>query len=112
MEELKAQFQRAEVHSLFQEQKVTELSTNLESQVNENKSLWNQVEYLTNKLHRSQQQRDLFYTERATKCFEEQTLKLKLDQQLEETKIQLAHQRSQEELMVNKEKEITSELEK
>lgn len=114
VEELKAQLQKAEDHSFFQEQKVTELSTNLESEVNENESLWNQVEYLTNELNRTktwtQQQSNLFRKERA-QCFKEQTLRIQLGQQLEETKKQLAHQKSQEELLVNKEKETRSELE-
>ncbi len=114
VEELKAQLQRAEERSFFQEQKVTELSTNLESEVNENESLWNQVEYLTGELHRAkaqtQQQSNLFCEERA-KCFEEQTLRIQLGEQLEETKQQLAHQKIQEDVLVNKEKETRSELE-
>lgn len=114
VEELKAQLQRAKEHSLCQGQMVTEISTNLESEVNENESLWNQVEYLTNQLHRvktlARQHSNLFRKVTA-KCFKEHTLRIQLGQQLEEIEKQLAHQKSQEGLLVNKEKETRSELE-
>lgn len=51
VEVLKAQLQKENKHRFFQAQKITELSTNLELEMKENKTLWNQVEYLTNELH-------------------------------------------------------------
>ncbi|XP_044217997.1 interaptin-like [Thunnus albacares] len=101
VEELKAQIQKAQEHISSQEQKATELSISLKSEMSENECLWDQVEYLTNKLHRErtrrQQESDLFKKERA-RCFEEKTLRRQLGQQLEEAKKQLVDQKSQEEL--------------
>lgn len=64
VEKLKVQPQRAEEQIYIQEKTGTELCTNLEPEVTENESLWNQVEYLTNVLHRErtwrQQQNNMF----------------------------------------------------
>lgn len=49
--EKEALVQKEEKRRFFQAQKITELSTNLELEMNENKTLWNQVEHLTNELH-------------------------------------------------------------
>ncbi len=115
VEDLKTQLQRAEEHSSSQEHRVNQLSTNLESETNENQTLWDQVEYLTNELHKERQMRrqqtHLCQKERAM-GYEQYNLRLRLGQQLEEMERQLAHQKSQEELLVCKERETRTELEK
>lgn len=50
--DLKAQLQTKEAQVRTHAQMVTELTRQLESEVNENKALWLQVEFLTNEVHR------------------------------------------------------------
>lgn len=52
VEVLKVHLQDAEQHIAFQEEKVNELFTRLDTGTKENKSLWKQVEYLTNGLQK------------------------------------------------------------
>lgn len=68
VEVLKAHLQDAEQHIAYQEEKVSELSTRLDTETKENNSLWKQVEYLTNGLQ------------------EESSLKLELSEQLQQQK--------------------------
>ncbi|KAM7388234.1 hypothetical protein PAMP_024425 [Pampus punctatissimus] len=88
VEELKAQLQKAHDCISSQEQKATQLAKKLQLEVSENESLWNQVAYLTNKLHREKNWRQQQSKKESTKYFEEQTLRRQYCQQLEETKIQ------------------------
>lgn len=95
MEELKTQLHRAE-----EEQRVKELSTNLESETNKNKTLCNQVEYLTIKLHKEGERRKQL----ANPCqkersivFEQYTLNIQLGKQLKEIERRLAEQMWQNE---------------
>ncbi|XP_044053878.1 golgin subfamily A member 6-like protein 22 [Siniperca chuatsi] len=126
VEELKAQLQSAENHSPRQEEKVKQLTTKLEGQMIQIESLQKQVENLKNNLlqeRRSRQQEknssvqdkvrelnDLLGQERAINIWEH-TMRLQLSKELENTKEQLARQKSLKEMFINKEKETRSELE-
>ncbi|XP_042246915.1 centrosomal protein of 128 kDa-like [Thunnus maccoyii] len=113
VEELKTQLQMANEHNISQEKKVTDLCTSLASEVEENKTLWDQIEYLTNELHKErdwrQQQTRLCQTERA-KAGQEYTQKIQLTKKLEESEKELAQQKSKEALLVLKEKQLRAEF--
>eukprot|EP00064_Thunnus_orientalis_P012489 superscaffoldBa00001923_g12524 len=103
----------ANEHNISQEKKVTDLCTSLASEVEENKTLWDQIEYLTNELHKErgwrQQQTRLCQTERA-KAGQEYTQKIQLTKKLEESEKELAQQKSKEALLVLKEKQLRAEF--
>ncbi|KAG8013856.1 hypothetical protein GBF38_016062 [Nibea albiflora] len=86
-EEMKSQLQRAEDNGTFQERKVKELSENLEHETTENRTLWDQVEYLTNELAKERDGRkrhvDL-YRQEILKNQELNTLKTQLLQQVQD----------------------------
>ncbi|KAG8013875.1 hypothetical protein GBF38_016088 [Nibea albiflora] len=87
MEEMKSQLQRAEENGTFQERKVNELSENLEHETMANRTLWDQVEYLTNELGRERDGRkrhvDL-YRQEILKNQELNTLKTELLEQVQD----------------------------
>lgn len=68
VEELKTQLHQAEQHSLSKEQRIKQLSNKLESETNESKALWDQVEYLTIEHNKERDKRkqlaDLFQREK------------------------------------------------
>lgn len=93
VDELKTQFQIAVEHISCLEQKITELSTKLESETKENRKLWDQVEYLTIQLHKEKNCR-----KKQTHLYQkERTLRIQLDKQLEEAQEQLDQQKSRKE---------------
>lgn len=119
-EELKARLQSAEIHSACQQGKVKQLTNVLERQIMQTESLKEQVENLKNKPLQEEsgitsdevtELKDLLEQERA-KHFQEQNMKLQLCKELEESKEQLAHQKSLKEMFIIKEKETRSELER
>ncbi|KAG8003219.1 hypothetical protein GBF38_007622 [Nibea albiflora] len=87
LEEIKSQLQRAEENGTFQERKVSELSENLEQETTENRTLWDQVEYLTNELGKERDGRkrhvDL-YRQEILKNQELNTLKMQLLQKVQD----------------------------
>ncbi|XP_027147567.1 microtubule organizer protein 1-like isoform X2 [Larimichthys crocea] len=87
LEEMKSQLQRAEENGSFQERKVRELSGNLEHETTENKTLWDQVQYLTNELGKERDGRkrhvDL-YRQEILKNQELNTLNRQLFQQVQD----------------------------
>ncbi|XP_069562046.1 trichohyalin-like [Brachyistius frenatus] len=114
VEELKAELQRAEEHHVSQEKSLTELSNNLMSETKENKELGNQIEYLSVELHKektsAKEQRDLYRNTRA-KYLEQQTLRIKLGRELQESQKQLADEGRQVKLLVKKQNGMRKKVE-
>lgn len=82
-------------------QRITELSTTLETETQENQNLWDQVEFLTKELHRERcerkRQAELYCKEQA-KSHREYTLRMELSKQLEKLHNDKQHMESQWEL--------------
>ncbi|XP_047424809.1 early endosome antigen 1-like [Mugil cephalus] len=105
--EMNAQLQRVEDISLFQKEHISQLYANLESEQLKNKTLWNQVEHLTNELHGAK----VYSGEQRAKYLKEQSLRFNVEKQLDESRTELAHEKSEKELLMNKEEETRNELE-
>lgn len=98
VERLKTQLKSALEHIVSQDQNVAELSTKLESEIKENKTLWDQVEYLTTELNRERIYREKQMCHRE-KAEDAHNVRNHLNKQLEEMQKQLVEQeRQQEEL--------------
>lgn len=87
-EEVTTQLRKVEENALSLEQRVTELSTRLYTEVSENKSLWEQVEYLTCELRDERK----WSKQLEEHCKSESLLNVKLENQLLDTERQLAEQ--------------------
>lgn len=100
VERLKTQLKSALEHIASQDQNVAELSTKLESEIKENKTLWDQVEYLTTELNRERIYREKHLCHREKAEFQDaHNVRNHLNKQLEEMQKQLVEQeRQQEEL--------------
>ncbi|XP_047450647.1 trichohyalin-like [Mugil cephalus] len=94
--EKNAKLQRVEETSLFQKECISQLSTNLQSQKYENKTLWSHIDYLTNELQGAKD----YSEEQRAKYLTEQSLRIKLQQVVEETKKLEAQLKDTEELDV------------
>ncbi|TKS73971.1 hypothetical protein D9C73_008052 [Collichthys lucidus] len=101
LEEMKSQLQRAEENGSFQERKVRELSENLEHETTENRTLWDQVQYLTNELRKERDGRkrhvDL-YRQEILKNQELTTLNRQLFQQVQDLQSKQAYVMSENEI--------------
>ncbi|XP_035515107.1 cingulin-like [Morone saxatilis] len=125
VEELKAQLQSAENHSTCLEEKVMQVTTKLEQQ--KIQTLQEPAENLKNKLlpekssgqqeknstleDKVQELNDLLGQQRVIN-FQDHSMRLQLSKELEETKGQLARQKTLKEMFINKGKETREELER
>lgn len=82
VEDLKAQLQRAEEQVHVHKQANAKVSANLESEVNENETLWNQVEFLTSEIHRER----LNVRKQQARFLDEQCQRIKIGHELEEAR--------------------------
>ncbi|XP_030267252.1 ELKS/Rab6-interacting/CAST family member 1-like isoform X2 [Sparus aurata] len=88
VEELKTQLQRATEYGAFQEQRIHQLSENLELETNENTTLWDQILALNANLHQVKQHREM----NKDLLLREEHKSQALSQKLEEMQSQLDEQ--------------------
>lgn len=100
VENLKNQLQSALEHIVSQNQNAAEISKKLQSEVKENKTLWDQIEYLTTELNKERILREKHICPSEKANFQEaQKLRNNLNKQLEEMQKQLVEQERQQEMM-------------
>ncbi|KAM7366874.1 hypothetical protein PAMP_014812 [Pampus punctatissimus] len=110
LEEVNNQLQQEKNHNSSQAKRVSELSTKLESEVKENKCLWDQIEYLTIELHKVRQwtkHMDKEYQAEKNKAHEAHLQKEELIRQLNQ---ELAHKTTQKKMLCLKHKEELKKL--
>ncbi len=114
IEELREELKKEREYSSTHKQHIAELSENLEYEAEENKTLWDQVEYLTQDHNKAKvlakEQNEELRKERA-KGLELERERIIAGRELEELKVQLETMKNVEENLRKKEKETRSELE-
>lgn len=100
VEKLKNQLQSTLEHIVSQNQKSAEISKKLQREVKENKTLWDQVEYLTTELNKERIFREKHHVCRREKADFQEALNVQnsLNKQVEETQKQLVEHERQKEL--------------
>lgn len=100
VEKLKNQLQSALEHIVSQNQKSAEVLKKLQREVKENKTLWDQVEYLTTELNKERTFREKHTCHRKKADFQEaQNVPNNLNKQLEEMqRLLVEHERQQKDL--------------
>lgn len=106
-EQASSQLSKVEENTMSLEQRVKVLSTRLESEVSENKSLWEQVEYLTGELRDERS----WSKQLEEHCKNESLLNVKLENQLLDAERQLAEQSRKKTLLGQRWVQAERELE-